>query len=191
MPLTIDFPTGQRPIDASFGYFFAWYASNRYRTIDIPFLDKYRKISINRPDLGIHLDFDKTRINIPVMEYTVHANTTNLFGGKDVTVVEQGGLAMETPLARNLNPINPAVTLRLYNNLDIHTADNSRGALVAQGKLSPGDVGAHAISNTVCPGSSRARLRPRSIFPDFRLRTSAARIRARRTLHRHTASNGK
>ncbi|HEV8022589.1 MAG TPA: hypothetical protein VGP41_15045 [Candidatus Lustribacter sp.] len=150
-PLTIDFPTGRRTIDASFGYFFAWYASNRYHSIDIPFLNTYRKILIDRPDLDIHLDFDKTHVDIPVLAYTVHAGSTNPFGGADYTAVEQGGLAIETPLAKRLSPMNPAASLRLYNNLDVHTAENARGALVAQGKLAPGDVGAHAISTTIVP----------------------------------------
>lgn len=148
-PLTIAFPTGTRTIDASFGYGFGWYPSNRYHSVDIPFLDRFRKVFVNRPDLGIMLDFDKTAVDIPVIEYTVHPGTTNPFNGRDFTAVEPGGIAIETPLAKKRGPLNPATTLRLYNNVDIHTADNSRAALVATGKLAPGALGAHPIPDTV------------------------------------------
>jgi hypothetical protein len=149
VPLAIDFPTGRRTIDASFGYGFGWYPSNRYHSVDIPFLDRFRKVLVDRPDLGIRLDFDKTAVDIPVIEYTVHADTTNPFNGKDFTAVEPGGIAIETPLAQKRSPIDPRTMLRLYNNVDIHTADNSKGALVATGKIAPGDVGAQPIPDTV------------------------------------------
>ncbi len=148
-PLTIDFPTGRRTIDASFGYGFAWYTSNRYYGVDIPFIDRFRKVLVDRPELGIHLDFDKTAVKIPVIEYTLRHNTTNPFGGKDFTVVESGGIAEQTPLAAKLSPMNPAITTRLYNNMDYHLAGNGRYAAVASGKLAPGEVGADPVADTV------------------------------------------
>ncbi len=124
-PLTIAFPTGTRTIDASFDVGWGWYSSNRYHSIDIPFINRFRKVLVDRPDLGIHLDFDKTVVDIPVIEYTVHAGTTNPFGGKDFTAIEPGGIAIETPLAAKRSPIPPATSLHLYKNIDVHLAANS------------------------------------------------------------------
>lgn len=148
-PLNIDFPTGRRTIDASFGVGWGWYSSNRYHSIDIPFLNRFRKVYVNRPDLGIHLDFDKSHVDIPVIDYTVHPHTTNPFDGKDFTAVEPDGLVIETPLARKLSPIDPRTTMRLYKNVDVHTASNARGALALHGRIAPGDVGAQPIADTV------------------------------------------
>jgi hypothetical protein len=140
---------GIRTIDASFGVGWGWYSSNRYHSVDIPFLNRFRKVLIDRPDLGIELDFDKTAVTIPVIEYTVHHGTTNPFNGADFTAVEPGGIAIETPLAAKRSPIDPATSLRLYKNVDIHTADNSKGSLVARGAIAPGDAGAQPIPDTV------------------------------------------
>jgi hypothetical protein len=124
-PLAIPFPTGTRTIDASFGVGWGWYSSNRYHGIDIPFINRFRKVLIDRPDLGIHLDFDKTHVDIPVIEYTVHAGTTNPFDGTDFTAVEPGGIAIETPLAARRSSIPPATSLGRYKNIDVHlTSDN-------------------------------------------------------------------
>jgi hypothetical protein len=124
-PLTIPFPTGTRTIDASFGVGWGWYSSNRYHGIDIPFINRFRKVLIDRPDLGIHLDVDKTHVDVPVIEYTVHPGTTNPFGGADFTAVEPGGIAIETPLAARRSPIPPATALGRYKNIDVHlTSDN-------------------------------------------------------------------
>jgi len=124
-PLTIAFPTGTRTIDAGFGVGWGWYSSNRYHSIDIPFLNRFRKVLVDRPDLGIHLDVDKTVVDIPVIEYTVHAGTTNPFNGRDFTAVEPGGIAIETPLAAKRSPIPPATSLQLYKNIDVHLTENS------------------------------------------------------------------
>ncbi len=148
-PLTIPFAGGPRTIDASFGVGWGWYSSNRYHSVDIPFLNRFRKVLIDRPDLNVHLDFDKTVVNVPVIEYTVHHGTTNPFDGADFTAVEPGGIAIETPLAAKKSPIDPATSLRLYKNVDIHTADNSKGPLVARGAIAPGDPGAQPIPDTV------------------------------------------
>jgi hypothetical protein len=148
-PLTIPFVTGTRTIDASFGVGWGWYSSNRYHSVDIPFLNRFRKVKIDRPDLGIELDFDKTAVDVPVIEYTVHHGTTNPFDGADFTAVEPGGIAIETALAAKRSPIDPATSLRLYKNVDIHTADDSKGPLAARGAIAPGDVGAQPIPDTV------------------------------------------
>ncbi len=148
-PLTIDFPTGARTIDASFNVGWGWYSSNRYHSVDIPFLNRFRKVYIDQPDLGIHLDFDKTAVDIPVIEYTVHLKTTNPFDGKDFTVIEPDGLVIETPLAAKRSPIDRRTTLRLYKNVDVHTASNAHGALALRGAIAPGDVGAQPIADTV------------------------------------------
>ncbi len=149
-PLTINFPTGRRTIDSGFNIGWAWYASNRYHTIDVPFLSRFRKVRIDRPDLGVHLDFDKTAIDLPIIEYTVHLETANPWPAlaKDFTVIDPRGLT-ETPLAARKSPMNPAMNMRLYKNLDIHTADNSNGAAALAGKALPGDVGANPISDTL------------------------------------------
>lgn len=148
-PLRIPFPTGTRTIDPSFDVGWGWYSSNRYHGIDIPLLNRFRKVYIDRPDLGIHLDFDKTGVEIPVIEYTVHLNTTNPFNGADFTAVEPDGIGIETPLAKRRSPLPPQTSLRLYKNIDVHLSDNSRGALALQGKAAPGDVGAHPIPDTI------------------------------------------
>jgi hypothetical protein len=98
----------------------------------------------------VHLDFDKTAIDIPIIEYTVHTETTNPWPAlsKDFTVIDPHGLT-ETPLAARKSPMNPAMNLRLYNNLDIHTADNSAGAQALAGAALPRDVGANPISDTL------------------------------------------
>jgi hypothetical protein len=150
VPLTIDFPTGRRTIDSGFNLGWTWYESNRYAGIDVPFLNRFRKVHIDRPDLGVHLDVDKTAIDIPIIEYTVHSGTTNPWPAlsKDFTVIDPHGLT-QTPLAARKNPMNPAMNLRLYKNLDIHTADNSAGAQALAGAALPGDVGANPISDTL------------------------------------------
>ena len=149
-PETIAFPTGARTIDASFGVGWGWYSSNRYHGVDIPFLQRFRKVLIDRPDVGIHLDFDKTSVDVPVIEYTVHPGTTNPWpANRDFTAIEPGGLAIQTPFAARRGKIDPATTLGLYKNVDIHTADNSKGALALAGKAAPGSVGAQPIADTV------------------------------------------
>ena len=40
-PLTIAFPTGSRTIDAGFNLGWAWYPSNRYHSLDVPFLNRF------------------------------------------------------------------------------------------------------------------------------------------------------
>lgn len=124
-PLSIPFATGRKTIDASFAVGWGWYSSNRYHSVDIPLVMRFRKVLIDRPDLGIHLDFDKTAVDIPVIEYTVHSGTTNPFNGKDFTAVEPGGIAIETPLAARLSPIPPDTSLRLYKNIDVHLTERN------------------------------------------------------------------
>ena len=150
LPLTINFPTGRRTIDSGFNLGWAWYASNRYQAIDVPFLSQFRKVLLDRPDLGVHLDFDKTAIDIPIIEYTVHLETTNPWPAisNDFTVVDPRGLS-ETPLAARKSHMNPATNMRFYKNLDIHSADNSNGARALSGTALPGDIGANPISDTL------------------------------------------
>ena len=175
VPLTIAFPTGSRTIDSSFNVGWAWYASNRYHSVDVPFLNRFQKILIDRPDLHIHLDFDKTAVNLPIIEYVVHFDTTNPWPNqsKDFTVVDLHGLT-ETPLAAQKSPMNPVVNLRLYKNLDIHTADNSQGAAAFAGKVVPGNVGANPISDTL-PDWIIARMGNAGVdLPTFDLHPSAS-----------------
>jgi hypothetical protein len=150
VPLTIAFPTGSRTIDASFNLGWAWYPSNRYHSLDVPFLNRFRTVLIDRPDLHIHLDFDKSAIDVPIIEYTVHLDTANPWPdqSKDFTVVDLHGLT-ETPLAAQKSAMNPAVNLHLYKNVDIHTADNSAGAAAFGGSVLPGTLGANPISDTL------------------------------------------
>jgi hypothetical protein len=173
-PLTVAFPTGSRTLDSSFNLGWAWYASNRYHSVDVPFLNRFQKVYIDRPDLHIHLDFDKSAIDLPILEYTVHLDTTNPWPNqaKDFTVVDLHGLT-ETPLAAEKSPMNPAMNLRLYKNLDIHTADNSRSDEALAGRLVPGDVGANPISDTL-PDWVIARMGKQGVdLPAFETHPSA------------------
>jgi len=173
-PLTIAFPTGTRTIDSSFNIGLgAWYLSSRYY-LDVAFINRFQKVLIDRPDLHIHLDFDKTAIDIPIIEYVVHRDTINPWPNesKDFTVVDFDGLTL-TPLAAQKSPMNPAVNLRLYKNLDIHTADNSDGAKAFNGAATPGNVGANPISDTL-PDWIIARMGNTGIdLPTFKTHPSA------------------
>jgi hypothetical protein len=92
----------------------------------------------------------KSTVDIPVIEYTVHVETTNPWPAlaNDFTVVDPRGLT-ETPLAARKSPLHPATNMRFYKNLDIHSADNSNGAKALAGLAVPGDIGANPISDTL------------------------------------------
>jgi hypothetical protein len=175
VPLTIAFPTGSRTIDSSFNVGWAWYPSNRYLAIDLPFLNRFRRVLVNRPDLHIHLDFDKRFVTIPIIEYTVHLGTKNPWPATvtDFTVVDPRGLT-ETPLAAKLSPFNPAINMRLYKNVDIHSADNSAGASALEGSVLPGSLGANPISDTL-PDWVIARMGKGGVdLPSFTTHSSCA-----------------
>lgn len=174
-PLTIAFPTGNRTIDSSFNVGWAWYPSNRYVAIDLPFLNRFQRVLIQRPDLHIHLDFDKRAISIPIIEYTVHLGTLNPWPAtsKDFTVVDSRGLT-ETMLAARRSPFNPAINMRLYKNVDIHSADNSAGPSALEGTALPGDSGANPISDTL-PDWVIARMGKGGVdLPSFHTHSSCA-----------------
>jgi hypothetical protein len=70
--------------------------------------------------------------------------------------------------------MNPAVNLRLYKNLDIHTADNSDGAKALDGAVIPGSIGANPISDTL-PDWIIARMGKSGIdLPTFQTHPSAS-----------------
>lgn len=149
-PITVRFPTsGKVTIDSSFKTDFSWYLDNRYDNVDVPFINTYQKVDINRPDLGVHLDFDKSGVNIPVIEYVVHLGTTNPWPKvTDFSVVAPDAVT-QTAQAAQRSPLNKSMNLRLYNNIDIHTADNSLGTAALRGTVTPGDVGANPIPDTL------------------------------------------
>jgi hypothetical protein len=170
VPLTVAFPSGPRKIDSGFNLGWAWYASNRYHGVDVPFINRFQKVYVDRPDLNIHLDFDKTAIDAPIIEFTVHLGTTNPWPDrvKDFTVVDLHGLT-ETPEAARKSPIDPRINLASYKNLDIHTADNSNGGEALDGSVVPGTVGANPISD-VLPGWISARMGSTGVdLPSFQV----------------------
>ena len=168
-PVRIDFPvSGPQTIDSSFKTIFNWYVSNRYAGTDVAFINKFQKVNIDRPDLGIELDIDKTGVNIPLIQYTNSAAGLNPWPSTvdDFTLVNRLGTT-QTPLAAQRSPFDPAINTRLYNNVDIHTADNSRGAEALAGTVIPGDVGANPISDTLTSWIA-ARIGPQGVaIPDF------------------------
>lgn len=149
-PITVRFPTsGTVTINSSFKTDFAWYLDNRYDNVDVPFINTYQKVDIDDPALGVHLNFDKSGVNIPVIEYVVHLGTTNPWPNvTDFSVVAPTGVT-QTALAARRSPLNTTMNLRLYNNIDIHTADNSLGTAALKGQVTPGDVGANPIPDTL------------------------------------------
>lgn len=143
-PVTVNFASGKRTIDASYQISFNWYASERYEG-DMRFVGQFRTFKLQ--ERGVNLDVDKAAIaNIPV--YVARQSQTaalnNPFPGvSDFTEVNKKG-TFQTDEAKKITPFDSAINAALYFHTDFVSADDS-----LEGKGTPGQPGVSAVSNTL------------------------------------------
>jgi len=145
-PVTVKFAqSGRRVIDASDMIGSNWYPSERW-DFDAGFVGRYRTLKIDRD--GVKLDVDKAAIAaVPVYvarQGFTQGVTSNPFPGvKDYTEVNKTG-TWQTPEAKAISPLDPAINVAIYFHTDFVGADDSRA-----GQARPGEPGASAISGTL------------------------------------------
>lgn len=141
-PVFVDFPvSGPRVIYAGDMNAANWYPSNRYDN-DMAFLSQFRRINIQ--DANVHLDVDKTLVNLPFYIARQSPDPTNPFPlVTDFTNINRTGVT-QTAAAAAITPFNPAINVALYRHTDFVSADDSLA-----GQVTPGQPGASAISNTL------------------------------------------
>jgi pimeloyl-ACP methyl ester carboxylesterase len=145
-PVTVKFAqSGRRVIDASDMIGSNWYPSERW-DFDAGFVGRYRTLKIDRD--GVKLDVDKAAIAaVPVYvarQGFTQGVTGNPFPGvKDYTEVNKTG-TWQTPEAKAISPLDPAINVAIYFHTDFVGADDSRA-----GQARPGEPGASAISGTL------------------------------------------
>jgi pimeloyl-ACP methyl ester carboxylesterase len=146
VPLTIDFPaSGRLTIDSGYPDATLWYINRRY-SADIVIGSLFKKVLIKRD--GVFLDIDKRAVNIPILAYSlellgkVHDNPFPKV--KDFTRIAGSSGVYQTPLARELSPIDTSISMPGYLQGDFCTADNSLA-----GQVKPGRPGAAVVPNTL------------------------------------------
>lgn len=143
-PLTVNFAaSGKMTIDAAYQVPINWYASERYDG-DAMFFGRFRSLKLQ--ENGVNLDIDKSPINTPVYvaRQSASANLNNPFPKvTDFTEVNKKG-TFQTEEARKLSAFDSVINAELYHHSDFISADDSLA-----GKVTPGQPGASAVSNTL------------------------------------------
>lgn len=143
-PVTINFASGKRTIDAGHQVAFNWYASERYEG-DMRFVGQFRTFKLQ--ERGVNLDVDKAAIaDIPVYvaRQSPTASLNNPFPKvSDFTEVNKKG-TFQTDAAKKITPFDPAINTALYYHTDFVSSDDSLA-----GKGTPGQPGISAVSNTL------------------------------------------
>lgn len=145
-PVSVTFAeSGRRVIDASDMIASNWYPSERW-DFDAGFVGRYRTLKVDRD--GVRIDVDKSAIAaVPVyvarQGFTQGVSGNPFPGVKDYTEVNKTG-AWQTPEAKVVSPLDPAINAAIYFHTDFVGADDSRAG---QGR--PGEPGVSAISGTL------------------------------------------
>ena len=145
-PVTVKFAeSGRRVIDASDMIASNWYPSERW-DFDAGFVGRYKTLKVDRD--GVTLDVDKSAIaGVPVyvarQGFTQGVSGNPFPGVKDYTEVNKTG-TWQTPEARAISPIDPAISAAIYFHTDFVGADDSRA-----GQARPGEPGVSAVSGTL------------------------------------------
>jgi hypothetical protein len=120
------------------------YASERY-DFDMMTFGRFRSFRIRAE--GIDLDVDKAAIvGIPVYvaRQSPAPRADNPFPGvSDFTEINRTG-TYQTPAAKAVAPIDPAINAALYHHTDFVSADDSRA-----GQVRPGEPGSSVVANTL------------------------------------------
>jgi pimeloyl-ACP methyl ester carboxylesterase len=143
-PVTVTLAdSGATTIDASDMVASNVYPSERH-DYDANFFGKWAVIKVHAN--GIDIDLDKTGLSLPV--YVARRSPSqkgdNPFPNvTDYTEINRTG-TYQSDAAKAASPIDPKVSVALYNHTDIVSADDSLA-----GQVRPGEPGASAISDTL------------------------------------------
>ena len=142
-PVTVTFAeSGRRVIDASDMIASNWYPSERW-DFDAGFVGRYRTLKVDRD--GVRLDVDKSAIAaVPVyvarQGFTQGVSGNPFPGVKDYTEVNKTG-TWQTPEAKAVSPLDPAINAANYFHTDLVGADDSRAGQARPGPPGCGPVG--------------------------------------------------